>query len=150
MTYSLTNLPEGYEPYERLTICSNVLEGGGHVMSIGESLPLIIGKGEEPRIWIQAVVESNTSELMPIVEISEPQHPKVAVLPEQDRLRFLVSDVTRLDVREVSKTHLAIDQLDFRPIGINIYGNRSALVVGGGTYAGNFMSGGAVMIGFKE
>jgi len=39
------NLPISFIAYEKLTICSNSLINGGFLLSVGDTLPLIIGKG---------------------------------------------------------------------------------------------------------
>ena len=59
----------------------------------------------------------------------------------------MISEEVVLSVKMIDQDFAVVEKLDFRPIGLNMYGNSSSLTVGGGTYSGNSMSGGGTLIG---
>jgi hypothetical protein len=144
------NLPAGYQPYESLDICSNTMLGGGHVVSVGDVLPLVIGKGAKPQIWLQAMSNPQKKEFVSIIEASVSKHPAVEVIEENGFIVVRIQNSKVLVVRSDSPDSAMVSELDLRPIGLNLVGNRSSLTVGGSTFSHNSMSGGGVLIGFGE
>lgn len=142
------NLPTSYKPYETLVICSNSMLGGGHIVSVGDVLPLVIGKGEKPQIWLQAISNPETKEFVSIIEASVSKHPAVEILEKDGSIEVTIQDSKILLVRAESENKAVVSHLDLRPIGLNLVGNASSLSVGGSTFSGNSMSGGGVLIGF--
>jgi len=51
-------------------------------------------------------------------------------------------------VHETTEGEAIIDSIDLRPIGLNLYGDSKNMNVGGGSFSGNSMSGGGVLLGF--
>jgi len=141
------SLPKNYRPFKTLKICSNTISGGGNLVAVGEVLPLLIGKGEKPKIWLQALANSKNNQFVTIVEESISKHPSVKVYEESGYLNVIISEDVILSVKMLSQDSAVVDKLDLRPIGINMHGNSSSLTVGGGTFTGNSMAGGGTLIG---
>lgn len=146
MTFTLKNLPKSYVPYKSLIVCSNTLSGGGHIASIGETLPLIIGKGDKPQIWLQALTNPETKQFTPIVESSVSKHPAVVV---KEISGYVVVSVQGTQILKVKAKggNASVEILDLRPLGLNLSGNSTSMNVGGNTFSNNSMSGGGVLIG---
>lgn len=142
------NLPKSYSPYETLVVCSNTLSGGGHILAIGDALPILVGKGEKPQIWLQALSNPDKNEFVTIVEASISKHPAVKVLEENGAINIHVGGTNVLSVKVLSDTSAEVFFLDLRPLGINLYGSNSELKVGNSTFSGNSFAGGGTMIGF--
>jgi hypothetical protein len=143
------NIPKNYTPFNTLTICSNTISGGGNLVAVGDVLPLLIGKGEKPKIWLQALADSKKNEFVTIVEESISKHPAVKVyeVEEAGSLNVMISEDIVLSVKIIDQEKAVVERLDFRPIGLNMHGNLSSLTAGEGTFSGNSMSGGGTLIG---
>lgn len=144
------NLPAGFVPYETLVICNNTMLGGGHVLSVGDALPLVVGKGEKPQIWLQALQDQITNKFEPIIESSVSKHPSVEIIEKEGNIEVTIQKIRVLVVREEAPDKAVISLIDFKPIGLNLVGNTSNITVGGTTLSGNTMSGGGVLIGFGK
>lgn len=142
------SLPKSYVPYALLIVCSNSLLDGGHIVSIGDVLPIIIGRGEKPMIWLQALTKPESKEFVTIVEGSISKHPAVKIYEENNVLKVSVSGTMVLSVRAIADDSAKVDELDLRPLGLNLHGDSSALIVGTSKFSGNSMSGGGILIGF--
>lgn len=144
------NLPKNYEPYESLIICSNTLQGGGHIVAIGDTLPLVIGKGTKPQIWLQAMNSPNSKEFISIIDSSVSKHPAVEVIEENGSIVVKIQGSKVLVVNASSENSAVVSQLDLRPIGLNLFGNESNLNAGGSNLSHNTMVSGpdGVLIGF--
>jgi len=144
------NLPKSYVPYETLVVCSNTLSGGGHIVAAGEILPVLVGKGEKPQVWLQALLNPEKNEFITIVEASISKHQAVKVIEENCVININVGGTDVLSVQVTGENSAEVFMLDLRPLGINLFGNKSELKVGNSTFSGNSFSGGGTMIGFGD
>lgn len=140
------HLPPTYLPYQQLTLCSNLLIGGGHLIQTGNALPLLIGKGPTPQVWLQAPTDPSGKAFAPLVSASVATHPAVSVSSESGALRVYAGGTLVLRVRQINDQQAEVDELDLRPIGFNIFGNKSSLTAGGMHMSGNAVSGGGTFL----
>ncbi|MGV2929523.1 hypothetical protein ACE3G8_00370 [Vreelandella venusta] len=147
MSFTKNSLPRSYRPYEKLTVCSNTLIGGGHIAAVGEVLPLIIGTGEKPQIWLQAINNVENTEFISIVENSVSKHSAVDVIELSGVVTVKIQGKLVLSVMSSSENSAVVSSMDLRPIGLNMFGDIHALKVGSNSFSGNTMSGGGVLIG---
>lgn len=143
-----TTLPSTYKPYQKLTVCSNVLIGGGHLVVLGEVLPLLVGSGDGPTIWLQAPTDKSGKSYIPIVTASVASHPAVGVVSNNDGLTVSIAGVPVIHIKQADQDSAVVDLLDLRPVGLNIFGNASSLTAGGATFSQNTFSGGGTMLAF--
>jgi hypothetical protein len=147
MTYTRNNLPSSYQPYEKLTICSNSLIGGGHVVELAGVLPLIIGYGEKPQVWLQAISNPEKMEVVSVVENSVSKFSTVEVKEIDGSIIITIQGKQVLKVRNVSNSEAVVENMDLRPIGLNLYGDANNMNIPNGSISGNSMSGGGVLLG---
>jgi len=150
MTFTRDNLPKSYRSYSKLTVCSNTLIGGGHIVAVGDVLPLIIGRGDIPQIWIQALNNPKTKEFISIVESSVSKNPAVKILEINGAVNVTIQGTKVLSVKQVADDSAVVDFMDLRPLGLNLHGNASSMSVGGSSFSGNSMQGGSVLIGLGD
>jgi len=141
------NLPPGYESYRDLNVCSNKLINGGFLLEVGKALPLVIGVGAPPKIWLQAAANPQASEFVEIVRRSVALHPMVHIATEHNRLIITVANTVVLDIKSENPESAVINVLDLRPIGFNVFGADGKLVAGGMHFSKSTFSGGGALIG---
>ncbi|AMK78162.1 MULTISPECIES: hypothetical protein [Methylomonas] len=142
------NLPSAYQPYQQLTLCSNHLIGGGYLIQIGGSLPLLIGKGAIPQVWLQAPTDPSGKVFAPLVSASVAAHPAVSVSTDDGALLVYAGGQLVLRVRQTNDQEAEVEALDLRPIGFNIYGDRKSLSAGGMHMSDNTVAGGGTFLAF--
>lgn len=149
MTFTRNNLPQSFTPYEKLTICSNVLLGGGHLVEISNTLPLIIGTGEKPQVWIQAISDPNSMQFVSVVENSVSKFPMIKIMEVDSYLVITMQKETILKIKKISSTEAVIDYLNLAPMGLNLSGDSNGLKIPNGQFSGNTMSGNGVLLGLS-
>ena len=92
------NLPKYFRPYQRLSFCSNNISGGGHIFAMGQVLPLLIGVGPFPRVWLQAVAAPGSKEFVTVVADSKATHPAVDVTVDGGKVVVSVRGIAVLTV----------------------------------------------------
>jgi len=142
------NLPIGFKPYPKITVCSNTVIGGGHLVAMGKVLPLLIGMGPKPIIWLQAATEPKENKFITIVDASIATHPLVRVAEQGNKIIVSVGGKTLLIVEATSLEAAVVTELDLRPLGLNIYGNTSQLSAGGMHFISSTFAGVGTVIGF--
>ncbi len=142
------NLPPTYQPYQQLTLCSNRLIDGGNLIQTGSAFPLLIGKGPTPQIWLQAPTDTSGKSFAPLVSASVATHPAMSVSTERGALVVYAGGKLVLRVRQINDEQAEVDELDLRPIGFNIFGNKSSLNAGGMQMSGNTVAGGGTFLAF--
>ncbi|WP_270794025.1 hypothetical protein [Aeromonas sp. QDB11] len=146
-----TTLPKTYKPYQKLTVCSNILLGGGHLVVIGEVLPLLVGSSNEgPKVWLQAPTDKSGKQYIPLVTASVASNSAVGIVSNKDGLSISIGGVHVVNIKQVNDSTAVIDQLDLRPIGFNIYGKKSSLTAGGINLSSNTFSGGGSLLAFGD
>ncbi|POU19362.1 hypothetical protein C3420_13825 [Acinetobacter sp. ACNIH3] len=146
--YSLHNLPADYQAFQTLNLCSNKVLGGGFPFSLGSELPLLVGNGPGPVIWLQAVQNSSTKELLLLVDRNVPTVKGVEVTkPEEGVIEIFIGTTKILRIKKTGSDSAIISKLDLRPIGLNITGNQENLSIGGSSFSGNTFQGAQVVIG---
>lgn len=146
--YSIENLPDGYVALNKLNICSNVLIGGGFAFSLGAILPLIIGKGPVPMIWMQAYDFKNKKSKI-LVDGNISKHPEVLVTKPEDGVVeiSIIKGVRMLRVKNTGADSSVVSFMDLRPVGLNITGNQNELNVGNSSFSKNTIEGTNVFFG---
>ena len=123
-------LPKGYSPYQTLTLCSNKLIGGTKVVAVGKVLPLLIGKGAKPQIWIQALEFPKSKKYILLVDASISRHPLVRVEELGTQIVVKVNGGVVLRVEQTGDDQAVVAELDLRSLGFNVYGGMLELNVG--------------------
>lgn len=141
------HLPAEYKPYQNIDFCSNHLHGGGHIFAMGQVIPLLVGTGEHPRIWLQAVSTPGKQNFVTIVSDSKPNHPAVSVETKGAKVIVSVQGRTVLCVESCGPDTASVTELDLRPIGLNIFGNSSSLSLGNMQLSQNTFAGVGVAFG---
>jgi hypothetical protein len=134
---TISNLPAEYKPCATVNFCSNMILGGGHIFAIGDALPLLIGAGKTPKIWLQAVVNAERHEFITVVENSKSKNLSVAVNIFGAQLIVTVGGKTVISVESTGADSAAVQEVDFRPLGLNVVGSSSSLSMGGMTVSRN-------------
>lgn len=154
MVVQTLDIPTEYIPYDRVNFCSNILINVRYLINDKDFYPLLIGKGNIPKIWIYAKEQNRNS--TKLVEKSISLLPSVlSVNINDDSKRLSVvsheksNQTTILEIDYYSNEVLNVEQLDLRPIGYNIIGNKDGLLIGNNTVKRNTLQGVQSFIGLE-
>lgn len=146
--YTLKKLPEEFNQLSVLEICSNKMLGGGFPFAIKEILPLIIGGGVRPQIWLQAINDFEENKSIILVDNNVSKMKDIFIFEDNtsEYLEIFRNSHKLLRIKLSSKDKAHISFLDLRPIGLNIYGNPFELNIGGSKFSNNTINGAQVFI----
>jgi len=143
----LDNLPTQYIPFGRVRLGSNTLESVVAVFSINGFIPLLVGDGPNPKVWLSIPSNKDGTDWYPLIKENFSSHPEVTVEFTKKRVTVRTPQGTAINVLKNAENGLVFLKLDLRPFGLNVYADEGALHVMGNRLAKNEFRNIAVVIG---
>jgi hypothetical protein len=126
---NLESLPAEYIPFSELIVCSNKLVNVSAIISIGVGIPMLIGQGQRPLLWIE--MPTKESGFQPLIQANRSLHPLIKVMEtEANAVAVYAKDVLIIKAISLTETKGDISRLDLRPLGLDIYGDENYLQIG--------------------
>jgi hypothetical protein len=129
---------EAYDLYDTLTVCSNQLIETTHILkSSSDWVPLSIRKGQNPRVWLSAVIsrgpDNQPTKYLDLIVNSEVKHKAVQFMNSKHGFKIIIENIVVIEAGNHNKGNLEIIKMDLSPIGLPIEGDIHGLKVGGMT-----------------
>ncbi|MFK3858323.1 hypothetical protein [Pseudoalteromonas rhizosphaerae] len=140
-------LPDEFKPLYELNICSNKLKGGANLLAIGEVIPLLIGKGKIPQVWLLAISDTSSDNFVPIVVQNVSKFSSIKVNERKGEVIVSGPEGTIVAVKNTGNSSATVSNLNLSSLGISIYGKNGVLHVGSSTFSKNSITGGGALIG---
>ena len=131
------SLPSQYIPFPEVYLLDNHLVNVKILFTINDHVPLLIGRGKTPRIWLSIPADATGEKWQPLVRDNRSLHPKVTITGADNKIKIETPDGIVLEVEKTSEDIAKIHNIDLRPFGINIYGKEDLLTVMNTTLSGN-------------
>jgi hypothetical protein len=142
MTNSVSTPPD-YEPYGTVDLCGNFLQNVKFFFEVDGMIPVLIGKGVVPKIWLfQRDVEGKG---VALIEKSISQSTDIFVNIDVDASEinvFFDNKVVKMHILSLtfSPSKIVIKKLDLQVVNLYIFGDRNGLDIAGNIVKGNRMS----------
>ena len=117
----LDSLPKEFTPYKQLEIATNKIIDGVALVSVNGFIPVLIGKGETPEIWVTIPADQKGTDWRPIVSKNESLLDVITVRTKEKVIQVAISDRIVLEVNEITTESAEITQCNLRPFGINVF-----------------------------
>lgn len=138
-------LPQEYKQYQTINFCSNTLINLKYLIVDNGFVPILIGSGDFPRVWVYAKKENNA---IAIVRDSVAALPtvKVNIFSREKKLSIEItlssnSESTKIIEIDFGIEVPSVNYIDLKPIGYNIFGDRTELNIGGNKLQNNTFEG---------
>jgi hypothetical protein len=150
---NIENKPHGYEDlevYNELTVCSNLLINTSHIFQSKTGWhPLVIRKGEVPRVWLsaQVITDNGSPKTIELIADSKPLNNEFHIDKSEHGFQIKYQNKVIVKAGNHVDSRLEVINLDFRPIGLNIFGDNNSLSLGSNKMSQNTSKNGQVMFG---
>jgi hypothetical protein len=134
---NIDHLPPQYRPFKEIDIGTNRLVDGEVLFAINGKVPLLVGYGEIPRIWLSIPADPKGQTWQPLVRDNKSFHPKVKVNVEANSVSVDTPDGVVVRVEKITEELAKVVSINLRPFGINISGNENSLTVMNSNLSGN-------------
>lgn len=122
--------------YRELVFCSNNLINTNYIFSSDEDWhPLVICKGKRPRVWLSlrksiSVESQEKFEYIDLIVDSELKDLSFSFINTIYGFQVKLAETIIIEAGNHKDDSLEVYKIDFRPLGLNIYGDHSRLIVG--------------------
>ncbi|WP_342349338.1 hypothetical protein [uncultured Nitrospira sp.] len=133
----LDSLPKEFTPYTQLEIATNKLVDGVALVSVNGFIPVLIGRGDAPEIWVTIPADQQGKEWRPIVSNNTSLLDVITVIAKGKVIEVALADEIVLEVKEITSESAEITKCNLRPFGINVFLEDDCLKVMTNRYSGN-------------
>jgi hypothetical protein len=143
----LDNLPTQYMPFKEIRLGSNILENVTVILTIKGNVPLLVGNGDTPRVWLYIPANKEGTEWYPLIKDNFSSNPDVKVNVAPKMISIRTPDGTVFAGLVAKEDKFVITKLDLRPFGLKVYADENSLSVMGNTLMKNQFRNLKVVIG---
>ena len=143
----LNDLPTLFEPVSEIKIGSNTLKNVTALLTVKGHIPILIGEGSPPRVWLYIPTNKEATEWYPLVKDNFPTNPDIEVKAANKMITIRSPEGVILSGMRGNNNKLIISKLDLRPFGLNVFSDEEGLTVMGSTLSKNVFNNVAVMVG---
>lgn len=141
------NLPNSYKIPKKLIIGTNSLENVTAIISFNTYIPILIGDGDTPKIWLNIPVNKEGTEWYPLIKDNFSTNKNVIVSKNKNIVKVTTPDGVVIECEKKENGEVVVNQLNLKPFGLNIEANLNEFKAMNGSYRGNRFSNLGVMIG---
>ncbi len=146
----IDNLPSTYIVPKHLNIGTNQLENVIALISFKEYIPILIGEGYIPKVWLNIPINKEGTEWYPLIKDNFSTNDKVVVLKDNRNIKITTPDGVILDAYSKDNGEIIINTLNLMQFGLDVKSNENELVVMNNTYIDNTFKNVRIMIGIGE
>lgn len=133
----IDELPSQYKPFNKVRLGTNVIENVTAILTVKDHVPLLIGKGEPPRVWLYVPSNNDGTEWYPLIKDNFSSHPDIKVITEKKLVSVKTPTTIVLSCLVGDSNMINILKLDLRPFGLDVYSDENSLKVFGNTLSNN-------------
>ena len=150
MTHYIS-LPKDYKAFPKIIICGNTLINVQVPFDIENEVPLLIGSDGEPKIWLSARPPRTDMPWQPMIRANRSQHTAAVIIGAgTEEVSVTVGGTKVLTLIKRPEGIPEVTYLDLRPVGLNIYGDNSKLMVGTNQLSNKTFQNVNVMVGIDK
>ena len=143
--------PSGFDPVNDYILCGSRLTNTQVPIEVYGTAPLLIGTGVIPRLWLYSPTDGKFQSWIPVVLDNKAQVNGVVVQKQQPyTISIEAGSTTLLRIQFLKGTPITVTHIDFRPIGLNIYGDGTSIKMGSGVISGSHIENCRVGIGLGD
>ncbi len=143
----LNSLPTGYVTPPNLEIGTNKLNNVTAILEVNGNIPLLIGDGDKPRVWLYIPADNNGNEWYPLIKDNFSTNPNVLVIGDKSSTTIATKQGNILTCKKRSDGVIEVSKVDLTLIGLNFVATNDSVKFMNNTFTKNTFSNVGVMFG---
>lgn len=123
------SLPSNYKAPVKIEIGTNNLENVNLLLSFNGFVPLLIGDGENPRIWLNIPSNKEGTEWYPLIKDNFSTNSKVIVIEKGNSVKVTTPDGIVIECVKKNNGTIEVKRLNLRPFGLDVEADSKMLKV---------------------
>jgi len=143
----LNSLPTGYITPSSLEIGTNKLNNVTAILEVSGNIPLLIGDGKKPRIWLYIPADKDGNEWYPLIKDNFSTNSSVLVVGDKTSTSIATKQGNIITCKKRADGVIEVSKVDLTLIGLNFVADKSSVKFMNNTFSGNTFSNVGVMFG---
>lgn len=143
----LESLPTGYREPEKMEIASNKLEKVKAILEINGNIPILIGDGARPKVWLYIPANREGTDWYPLIKDNFSTNPDVLVMGSDNSVTIASPKGNILEAVKREDGVIEVTKLDLRLVGLDFVAENGSIKFMGNTFTGNTFRNVRVMFG---
>jgi hypothetical protein len=143
----LDSLPSGYVEPKKIELASNKLENVKAILEVNGNIPILIGDGDQPRIWLYIPSNNEGTEWYPLIKDNFSTNSSVLVMGGKNSVTIASPKGNILECKKRADGVIEISKLDLRIIGLDFVAADDTVKFMGSSFSRNIFKNVRVMFG---
>jgi len=143
----INSLPTNYKKPQNLIIGTNTLNNVEALFTFNEYIPLLIGDGKTPRIWINIPANKEGTDWYPVVKDNFSTNKKVIVIKDNNLIKITTPDGVILDCSKDKDGSIQVHTLNMKPFGLDITSDNASMKIMGTSFSSSTFTNMRVIVG---
>lgn len=123
------SLPSNYKAPNVLKIGTNTLENVNVILSYNGFVPILIGDGKKPHIWLNIPANREGTEWYPLIKDNFSTNPRVIVIETENSVKVTTPEGIVFEGIKMSDGIISVTRLNLKPFGLDVESNSELLKV---------------------
>jgi len=146
----LNSLPAGYKQPDKMVIASNKLNNVKAILEINGNIPILIGDGKKPRVWLYIPANKEGTEWYPLIKDNFSTNPTVLVIEKENSITIATPQGNVIECVKQVDGVIVVNKLDLRQFGLDFIAEENTIKFMGKTIANNTFTNVGVMLGVGD
>jgi len=129
------SLPTGYLKPKELKIASNTFINVETILKVNGSIPILIGDGDKPRIWLYIPANSEGTEWYPLIKDNFSTNRDVLVTGDGKSLKIISPQGTIIECKKHKDGVIEVTKLDLRIVGLDFFASGDTITFMGSSFS---------------
>ncbi|HHX8575407.1 TPA: hypothetical protein ACVO35_004177 [Vibrio alginolyticus] len=142
----INTLPSAYVKPKKISLASNTLRNVTAILEVNGFVPLLLGNGDKPRVWLYIPANREGTEWYPLIKDNFSTNPNVTVKGGKKSITIDTPEGNIITARKEGGV-INVTKLDLRPVGLDLYITGESVRFMGSTFTNNTFTNVEVMFG---
>lgn len=143
----INSLPTSYNAPSKMNVGSNNINNVTALVTFKDFVPILIGEGSIPHIWLNIPTNKDGTEWYPLIKDNFSTNPNVIVIKKNNSVKVTTPDGVVVECKKASDGTIIVSKLNLKPFGLNIFSDEKSLTVMGASFSSSSFSNMKVVVG---
>ncbi|MEL4247745.1 hypothetical protein [Shewanella xiamenensis] len=134
------SLPSNFKPPRKMNIGTNSFHNTTALLNFKGYVPILIGEGDNPHIWINIPANQDGSEWYPLVKDNFSTNQSVIVIKGDNSVKVTTPEGVIIDCEIKNDRSIYVKKLNLKPFGINVYADENSMNIMGTSFTSSGFS----------
>ena len=144
------SLPSNYKSPKKMKIGTNTLKNVNIILSFKGFVPILIGDGKKPRIWLNIPANKEGTEWYPLIKDNFSTNSNVIVIETKNSIKVTTPDGIVVECIKMADGTIDVSRLNLKPFSLDVEADPTVLKIMNQQFTSSEFKNVGTMIGIGE